>query len=382
MERKKSKYFLLYLKTGGGHLAPARSVAEHICSHHPGTYDPVLIDGFEKSPRIIRFLVEDGYRTLQARAKWYFALIYALHKFPPIAHFSRTIVALLVTPYLRERILTERPEKIIIFHFLLTKPVSDILRRYNLAIPTITVVTDPFTAHPMWFLQRDQHYIVFSELLKEHCIQREMHEGQISVFPFILNDRFSHPLPPGRIAETRQRLGFSAQKKLILIFGGGDGMPKGDSIMERLVRSHPAAEIAIVCGRNTMLFQKATRLKERYPGHGIFVFGFVDFTYELINISDIVITKCGASSFMEVLLSGKIPIINNYLWEQEKGNVEFVMQHGLGIYERRLRRLPGIIHSLIDNAGLASRFEANFAEARLENGTPRVSRFILDFGRT
>jgi processive 1,2-diacylglycerol beta-glucosyltransferase/1,2-diacylglycerol 3-beta-galactosyltransferase len=34
-------------------------------------------------------------------------------------------------------------------------------------------------------------------------------------------------------------------------------------------------------------------------------------------------SKCGASTFMEILLSKKIPIITDYIWEQEKGNVDY-----------------------------------------------------------
>jgi len=46
---------------------------------------------------------------------------------------------------------------------------------------------------------------------------------------------------------------------------------------------------------------------------------FVDFVYDLLNATDILLTKCGASTIMEILMYEKIPVIIDYLWEQELG---------------------------------------------------------------
>jgi hypothetical protein len=82
---------------------------------------------------------------------------------------------------------------------------------------------------------------------------------------------------------------------------------------------------------------------------------------------------------MEILMSGKIPIVNNYLWEQEKGNVDFIRANRVGIYEKRFRRLPGIINRIIDDANLFLSFTSNIEHASLQNGTMKVSQFIVNF---
>ena len=85
---EKQKYFFCYLKTGGGHLAPARSVAKYLTTTYGNSIEPVLVDGLEHAKPIARYVIEDGYRILQARAKWYFELIYALNKFPPVGQWN------------------------------------------------------------------------------------------------------------------------------------------------------------------------------------------------------------------------------------------------------------------------------------------------------
>ncbi len=73
---------------------------------------------------------------------------------------------------------------------------------------------------------------------------------------------------------------------MVLIFGGGDGIPKGGKILENLLKSGISINIGIVSGKDDALFRKAVKLKERYNPPDLQVFGYVDFIYELLNISD------------------------------------------------------------------------------------------------
>ncbi|MGE5498469.1 MAG: MGDG synthase family glycosyltransferase, partial [Syntrophothermus sp.] len=312
----KAKYLFLYLRTGGGHLAPARSVAEYLKQNYADSIEPVLIDGFAEAPAYARFIVEDGYRILQSKAKWYYEMLYATNKIISLAKINKYLVSRQVLPYLERKLLEEKPEKIVIFHFFLIKPVYELVRKHKLDPKIITVVTDPFTAHPIWFVRKDQDWIIFSDRLKDYLIRKNIPAGRLHVFPFILNDRFNHPVPKEELPKLKNRMGFSEDQRIILIVGGGDGIPKGEKIVRRIVQSLPRVQIAVVCGKNKALFDQLMHMKEKRKLDRLKIYGYVDFIYELINISDVVITKCGASTFMEILMMHKIPVVNSYLWEQ------------------------------------------------------------------
>ena len=79
----KEPILFFYLKTGGGHFAPVRALANYIQTAHPGLADPVLVDGMAGAGSFARFMIEDGYRITQARAKWIYETAYAVTKFPP-----------------------------------------------------------------------------------------------------------------------------------------------------------------------------------------------------------------------------------------------------------------------------------------------------------
>jgi 1,2-diacylglycerol 3-beta-galactosyltransferase len=377
MTKTKKKYLLLYLNTGGGHLAPAKSIANCIDKLSAHSIEPVLIDGFEKANKTVQYIVEDGYRKLQSGGKWFYTFLYALYHIPIITFINDLVLASSITPNLEKRILEEKPGKIIIFHFFLIRPVYRIIKKNRLNIQVFTIVTDPFTAHPFWFINKKQHFILFSERLKKHALKIKVLEANLHVFPFIIDEKFSIPIPAENILALKKQYGFDPKKKMVLIFGGGDGIPNGKKILELLLNPHIDLNIGIVSGKDEELFNDAMELKKRYEVPNIQVFGYVDFIYDLLNISDFVITKAGASATMEILHLKKIPIIIDYIWGQEKGNMEYIRDNNMGIFERDITKIPSILNELLNNKEKQQSFISNIESEELKIGTEEVTKFIL-----
>ena len=74
--------------------------------------------------------------------------------------------------------------------------------------------------------------------------------------------------------KIRKDLGFREDSKVILIMGGGDGMPRGEKIFTSMVSSGIDAEIVVVCGRDKHLFNQLTDLKLSYKLDNTRIFGF------------------------------------------------------------------------------------------------------------
>lgn len=378
-DTKLVNYLFFYLKTGGGHLAPAKAVAQKIRYKRADEVQIILADGLTGSSRFVKWIIEDGYRYSVNKALIIFEILYGIHKLVFVSKISAWLVSYFVKPVVCDFILSHRPQKILVFHFFLIKPVVEAVREIDPSIKVITVVTDPFTAHPIWFLNRSMNFIVFSEMLKETCVRKGIDPYAIKVFPFIVDQRFSKRISRFNLQKIREDLGFRPDSKIILIMGGGDGLPKGKKILKALITNNVEAELAVVCGNNKEFFTHVAGLKEKYKLRNIKVYGFIDFVPSLISISDIVITKCGASTFMEILLMGKVPVISNYIWEQEKGNMEFVCKGRMGIMEKNTGRIPVVVNNLLMNNELYGMFSNNIRKASLRNGLNEVSEFILNY---
>jgi UDP-N-acetylglucosamine:LPS N-acetylglucosamine transferase len=68
------KYLFLYLKTGGGHLAPAKAVAEKIKTKRRIDVEILLVDGLSESNTVVKKVIEDGYKNAINKAAWTFEL--------------------------------------------------------------------------------------------------------------------------------------------------------------------------------------------------------------------------------------------------------------------------------------------------------------------
>lgn len=374
-----NKYLFLYLKTGGGHLAPAKAIAETIKEKEPADIEIMLHDGLEQAKPFVRMIIEDGYKYSVNNALWAFELLYAIHKLKPFSEMTTDVVTHFIKPGIKNKILQQMPDKVIVFHFWLIKPVNEILEEFNLKIPVMIVVTDPFTAPPLWFLEENQRYIVFSEALKKKCVNMGMKSENIQVFPFVLDKKFSKRISKAEQLSIRKRLGFRKDSRIILIMGGGDGMPRGKKILRNMISACMNTEIAVVCGRNQKLLEDLNNLKLKYDLDNVKIFGYIDFVYSLIQIAEIVITKGGPSTCMEILMSGKVPVMNNYIWEQEKGNVEYVCNGGLGVFERNPGKIPGVVNRLLTDDEYYLCLSRNIKNASIRNGVTQVSDYIMNF---
>lgn len=377
----KSNYLLIYLKTGGGHLAPAKSVAGYLNRVYGRTINPILVNGFEKAPEALRYMLEDGYRILQAKAKWYYELLYFINKFPLLGLWNRFLTKMASQNHIEQMILEHKPEKIIVFHFFSYQPVYTALRKHNLSIPVLTVVTDPFTAHPLWFMRKKQNFIVFSPELKEKVIRKGIPADSVAEFPFILDEKFSSPVPPDDVPGIKQKLGFHQSERILLLVGGGDGLPNAFALIKELISAGFIHQMVVVCGKNLSLKKHLEELKQEHAVINLHIYGYVDFVYELLSISEVVVTKCGASTIMEILHTCKVPVIIDYIWEQEKGNMEYVVKNHFGIYEKNISKISEMIHKLYSDPDYYQSFAANIKNAHLSSGTAPVSEYIVQFNK-
>lgn len=368
---------LLYLKTGGGHEAPARSIASYLSHKYPDNCTPLLFNCLESAPRYINGIVEDGYRLAQKKAKWVYSVLYELNKYKIFSWPTATLVGRPIKDYLREFVLPSKPDKIVVFHFFIVRPVVELLKELKLDIKVEVIVTDPFTAHPFWFMCKEPSYVLFSDRLKDFVVKKGWVPAQnIKVFPFIINSKFEKPMLEQEKDDIRRILKIDSAKKTILLLGGGDGMPGAMNILKSMASLKIDANVVVVCGRDEAQRKSLQAANLSADFASLSILGFVSYVYELINVADLVVTKCGPNSIMEILMCGKIPIVNSYIWEQEKGNLEYVLSNGLGLYETSPNKISSAAQRLISNESMLNHYKQRLSAIGISNGTNSVSEYI------
>lgn len=376
----KQKIAFLYLNTGAGHVAPAKALAKGLETAYPGSSESFLLNGFGENMKISRFFFENGYQISSNYFEPSYVLFYRMTEIPFFIRLGNYFVALQGTKYLADFFRDQGITKVICLHEVLIIMARRAINRVNPSIPLITLVTDPFTAHALWFYEKKMELVVFSEKLRKEAIQKYgFLPSRVHAFPFMLSKLYDHRYTQEEINDVKKRLAIPLDKKILLIAGGGEGLKSADRIVSHFIRRKRSELCIVVCGKNKILKRLVTDLVELYGAKNVLIFGFVTFMPDLLNIADCVITKGGASTVMEVLSVGKPVIFSTFIRGQELGNVLYVVQNGGGWYIRKSEEILDQAQRIFENPALAADIKRNIDQLNIRNGVDDVVHFINSF---
>ena len=134
-------------------------------------------------------------------------------------------------------ILREHPTDIVCFHFGVTPFVKDVLRNIPWNINFTVIVTDPFTVPHCWFYEKTLNYMVYSQEAKQIGVKEcGVPAENITVIPFLMNEKFrNHSQNKDEIRLLKIKHGFDPEKKVLLLVGGGEGLPGATEIVNQCI---------------------------------------------------------------------------------------------------------------------------------------------------
>ncbi len=375
----KGHMLFLYLKTGSVHLSTSSVLKKAVEERNP---DPeiTLLNGCGPHQFVSHTLFEFGYHLSCNYFHGAHGLIFDLTcRFPWLIRVIETFLtwrtAAYLTKYLRKHDITG----IISFHFAVSPAAVKAIRRVNPSIPFIIIVTDPYTAHPVWFYEKKQQYVVFSEQIRQEMVSRfGIDRDKIFLSPFILGKQFV-PLDAAGVRELKKKYGIAPERKTLLVAGGGEGLPGSVPLVLYFLRQNPSFKIIIVCGRNYSAQKQLEAMRLLYPDSDITVYGFVSFMDELIQLSDCVVTKAGPATMMEVLKCGKPVIFSTYIPGQELGNIHFVVDNKVGWFIRKPENIYRKVSRLFSDADYYREITERLEKLKIDTDINRLCDFIDSF---
>lgn len=347
-------------------------------SHSQEELRVVTFDAMPPTSRIWSALFESGYRLMSHRFRSLWIGSMELSRVRFVRGIWNAIMTMVFWPSISWAIRRYNPTRIVFLHCLLIVPTLFVAKRMGREPAMVTVVLDPFTAPEFWFKRTGGPVVVFSDRLVKVATERfALPASRVHRFPVILREQYGRPMLPKEVAEARRRLGYLPGSTVVLLAGGGEGLPHGARHVAALLASNLDVEIAVVCGKDERMRARIERLARRYPRRRIHIYGFVDFMFELMNVADIVVSKGGPATIMEALILKKPLIISQYIYGQEKGNVEFVKRERLGYYIESSRRIVEHIRRFVSDPSTYDACQSRIAALALRNGTAEIADFVL-----
>ena len=338
---------LAFFNAGGGHRAAARALDDTIRDQRRPWHTHVLDvdDVLESIDPIYRSTGVRGGELYNwtLRRGWTAASSQVI----PIMHGVIRLLHTRQVKLLREQWRALRPDMVVSVIPHLNRALYESLRAEFPDTPFVTLITDIADYPPhFWFEPQDQHFICGSDIAVQQAYAAGIEKRNIwQVSGMILHPRFYQAMPGDR-AEERRKLGLQPDLPVGLVLFGGYGSQSMVSIGKRLALAKTRTQLIFLCGKNRALFDQLSGMKFPFPVH---VQGFTEQVAHYMWLSEFFIGKPGPGSVSEALAMG-LPVIveaGSKTLAQERYNVEWIEQQGVGLRVTRMKELPQAVTSLL-----------------------------------
>ena len=299
----KKRILFLMSDTGGGHRAAAKAIEEAIHHLSPHTYNTFIEDFW-------RFHTPWPLNKIPATYPWFTGPglpLWKLMWFGSARLRTHKIFFPGISPVLRRhgvRYLSQiKPDIVVSVHPFMNHFGVNWLRRTNLNVPFVTVVTDLVSVHPLWICPGVTRCIVPTNAAKTVAVQSGLSSEKIVVCGQPVSLKFATASQNKQAA--RQQLNLHPTRKTVLLLGGGEGFGRVFDIARTLAQNVPQAQLVVVAGRNHLLKKSLKAVPWEIPTQ---VHGFVHNMPDFMCAADVLVTKAGPGTISEAFTLG-LPLI-------------------------------------------------------------------------
>lgn len=319
------KVLILHASAGAGHKRAAEALGKAFKADNAQA-DVRVTDILDFTPPIFRKTYAKGYLDIVRTAPelWGYMFSQSDKKATdPARRKIRSLFNRINTPSFLDFFREFAPDVAVCTHFMPLELLSNKTRRHRIDTPFFCTVTD-FAVHSLWMLEDVACYYVATDEARRQLVRRGQPENRIEVTGIPIDPVFSSSLPA---AKAREKLGLRDPRPCVLLLSGGFGVGPTSDLITALGALPLGCRLLVVAGANEELKKQAEEAaaRTRMP---VTVFGFVNNIHELMDASDLVISKPGGLTTSEVLAKGKPLLIVDPIPGQEQRNCEYLLEAG------------------------------------------------------
>ena len=369
----RQKVLIFYINPNSGHHSAALAIEKAI--QQKDSLTEVVVLDFMKfiNPLIAQVLLRT-YRSLIKRAPCTWQYLYdnprVLEKTAKLRHLLTKINL----NRIRRVIAKHKPKAIICTQAI---PCGALLLQKvrHVSIPLIGVSTD-YTTHSYWFHEEVTHYVVPSEREKSRLLSRGIEVGKIKTYGIPIDPKFQVEHDKNNLLE---RFGLNRGVFTVLIMGGSQGLGGIDRLVERIGRVPANLQVLIVAGTNKKVFKTVNgQRKNGKFSQAIRIFSHVDYIDELMEISDLIITKPGGLTTSEAITKKCPMILINPILGQESQNAEYLVAQKTALMVEDEEQLAKAVKSTIHNPGQLDEIIYQHERVKRPFAANDVASMVLD----
>jgi processive 1,2-diacylglycerol beta-glucosyltransferase len=296
------RVLILSADVGEGHAAAARALAVQV-EDSPEQAEVRVIDGLAAMGRVLRGVVEDGYRVQLRFFPWTYTIVYGLLKHvTPARVLARRLLCLFGSRPLARAIAEYDPDVVVSTYPAVTVVLARLRRTGAVSCPTVATITD-LTGLFFWAQPGiDMHMVMYGASMPS--VERIAGRGSVRLVRPLISGEFLQPRCPLR---ARRALGLPEKGRMVVVSGGGWGVGDLEGAVREFTRVPEVSSIVCLAGRNEQL---AARLRRVFASVGrVHVYGFTDRMPELLAAADVLVHSTGGVTCLEAMAAGT-PVVS------------------------------------------------------------------------
>lgn len=282
-----------------------------------------------------------------------------------ISEFSYKILSL----KLKKLIQDFQPDKIVCTHPFPSEMLAGLKKKGIVNVEVINVLTD-FTVHPMWLNSGVDTYITPAKALVYYMEEYGVDRGKVKDFGIPIRNEFASIKDK---ALLRGEMGFLDQTT-ILLMGGSLGYGALKETVESLLKADLGLQLIIVCGQNQQLYGKL----KKYSTDHVHILGYVENVYELMDVSDFIVTKPGGITVAEAICKELPMILTSPIPGQEVRNIEFLLNNGVGVHARDSNNIIPLLKQLLEDKERVELMKIRCRQLRKPLAGQEAAMYLLD----
>lgn len=344
------KVMILTASIGGGHNQAAKALKD---IHRFHGYEVIVVDFLKETGKFIEKTLITGNSILYGKLPYIYKSLYKYSNNEVVNTKISNYAMKIFEKKIYNKIIKENPDLIIGTHPFTVNTICKLKKKRSLNLPFISVITD-FKAHSFHVNRYVDAYITASEYTKIDMINRGVKKEKIYPYGIPIKQDF-----------FKQKINrrYNDKKFTVLIMGGSIGSSSIESVLNELVKCKHIFKIIVVCGKNKALMNSIeVNYKDKAYDKEILLYGFTNNIPELMQKSDVLISKPGGLTVAEAIASNLPMIIPHMLPGQEEENAEFLVRSGAAMVMYNIESIKKEIDYLIERPYLLKMMEKNMRQ--------------------
>ena len=361
------KVLILTCSTGQGHNSCAAAIEEYFKTR--GVECDIMDSLTFFSEGAAKF-ISWGHSFIYRHLPWLFKWGYSFSKrHKAVLGESSGLCALLrcCSEKLRDYIERGGFDTVICTHLFPAIAITGIQRNSPVDVLTAFVFTD-YTAYPGAEALAMDYYFVPDEDTRKECLQLGLPEEKVTVTGIPVHQKFFASMDKAR---AKQALHLETGKGHLLVMCGSMGCgPLKQLLKEIALGLHGEANVTVICGTNSRLFN---RLRKKYEGTpGVRITGYTRFIPLYMDSADLFLTKPGGISVTEASAKALPMAFVNAVAGCEQYNMDFFTRHGFAFTQPSVKELAGLCVAALRSETRLREMRQDLKSHAWPNGAKRV----------